>query len=165
MPRPIPLLLLTTVVSACAAPTPAPAPDPTTLMEADRAFARATAEGGGEGWADAFHPDGLQFLPSGRVLHGQDEIRSAMVGAFADPSSRLEWIPLEARVAAGDLGYTHGRYRVVRVEADGALTVESTGRYLTVWRRGEDGGWRVDADMGYPDPEPDPEAYEAALAM
>lgn len=149
-------LFVAVLVNACATP----APHPEDLMEADLRFARETAGRGVDGWVAAFDSAGLQFLSSGRLLRGHDQIRSVMSGAFADPASRLEWKPLEARVARGGLGYTHGVYRVVRVEGDGARTLQGTGRYLTVWRRGADGVWRVDADLGNADPEPDPEAWD-----
>lgn len=149
------LFPLAAVVTACAAP----APDPDALLDADVRFARETAERGVDGWVEAFDSAGLQFLASGGLLRGHDQIRDVMTGAFADPASRLEWRPLEARVDGGDIGYTHGVYRVVRVEDDGSRTLQATGRYLTVWRRGTDGVWRVDADIGNADPEPDPEAW------
>lgn len=126
-------------------------PDPSALLDADRAFALATAERGAEGWVSWFAEDGAMLVP-GREIRGHEEIRAAMEPAFAEPGYALEWSPERGEIAAsGDLGYTVGRYRRTRlVEGD---TTRSTGAYVTVWRRQPDGSWRVALDLGVPDPE------------
>jgi ketosteroid isomerase-like protein len=57
--------------------------------------------------------------------------------------------------SGGDLGYTLGRYELRFTGPDGAMQT-STGAYLTVWRRGPDGAWKVVLDQGTPDPSPAP---------
>ncbi|MGH7539727.1 MAG: DUF4440 domain-containing protein [Gemmatimonadota bacterium] len=76
-----------------------------------------------------------------------------MEPAFAEPGYRLDWEPARAELAAsGELGYTIGSYqRTHVVEGD---TIIGTGTYLTVWRRQPDGAWRVELDLGVPDPDP-----------
>jgi ketosteroid isomerase-like protein len=61
---------------------------------------------------------------------------------------------VQADVAeSGDLGYTLGRYESRRIGPDGQQ-VRETGSYLTVWKRGADGSWKVALDIGSPDPSP-----------
>jgi uncharacterized protein (TIGR02246 family) len=130
----------------------APPPDPAELMEADRLFAEETARAGVEGWVAAFAEDGVMLIPGGEV-RGRDSIRSFMTPVFANPDLRFTWEPQFADVGSGgDLGYTVGRYlrQVVSPEGD---TVRAEGQYTTVWKRGEDGVWRVVLDLGVPDPD------------
>ena len=73
-----------------------------------------------------------------------------MLPVYADTTFSITWDPNYAEVAAsGDMGYTVGRYeRTSRAEGE---TVVNAGTYLTVWRRQEDGSWKVKADIGNPD--------------
>jgi hypothetical protein len=101
--RSIPAVLL--LLSACAeaAPPHAP-PDPAVLMEADRAFAAAVAEGGTEAWVSWFAEDGAQIQPGSGEIRGRDAIRELMAG-LDDPDFSLTWEPRRADIAAsGDLG-------------------------------------------------------------
>jgi hypothetical protein len=69
------------------------------LMEADRAFNRATAERRVDGWVDFFAEDGSMFRPGGTVT-GKAAVRERMAPAFADTSFTLTWDPTEADVGA-----------------------------------------------------------------
>lgn len=131
---------------------PGAPPDPAQLMEADRRFDEATARTGVEGWMAAFAVDGAMLVP-GREVRGHDAIREIMTPAFADPGFSLRWEPLFADIGSGgDLGYTIGRWVRQTVGAEGD-TIRAEGQYTTVWKRGEDGVWRVVLDLGVPDPE------------
>ncbi len=143
------LIALACAVPMACEPSPAP-PSETELMEADRAFDQSTAARGVEGWVSSFAEDGIMVSSRGLVV-GHDSIRAVMTPVFADSTFTLRWEPDHAEVAAsGELGYTLGRYESRRVGEGGAV-VTRTGSYLTVWRRGEDGEWRVVVDIGNPD--------------
>jgi len=143
------------ILVACLS-TDAP-PSETEILEADRAFAQATAANGAEGWVSYFAYDGIMVSSRG-VIAGHDSIRAVMTPAFADSTYTLRWEPTHAEIAAsGDLGYTLGRYESQRVGAGGAV-VSQTGSYLTVWRRGGDGEWKVAVDIGNPDEQPEENA-------
>lgn len=119
------------------------------ILEADRAFAEAVAAGGVDAWVSYFAEDGVQLVP-GAELRGHPAIREAMAGAFADSSFSLSWEPAWGKAsAAGDLGFTVGRYMSRRVVA--GEPVERTGTYITVWEKNAAGDWRVALDGGVPD--------------
>jgi ketosteroid isomerase-like protein len=146
------------LVSGCGAPRdPGPDSRPATvddLLEADRAFGRATAERRLEGWMSFFEDDSARLLP-GQVVRGLGEIRALDAELFDDPTLSLEWEPLDGGLFRDlDHGFTTGRYEVVRAEAGGSSPepeVVSRGTYVTIWRRGES-GWKVILDTGSPDP-------------
>jgi len=125
------------------------APDPSVLMNADRAFAAAVAEGGSEAWAAWFAADGAMIQPGVGEIRGRDEILSRMVG-LDQPGVSLSWEPLRAEIAeSGELGWTTGSYRSVSPGAEGEVTT-GQGRYVTIWRRQPDGSWKVVIDLGNP---------------
>jgi uncharacterized protein (TIGR02246 family) len=129
-----------------------PPADPAELMEADRAFAEETARIGVEGWVAAFAEDGVMLIPGGEV-RGREAIREIMTPVFANPDLYFTWEPRVADVGSGgDLGYTIGRY-LRQVVSPAGDTIRAEGQYTTVWKRGDDGVWRVALDLGVPDPE------------
>lgn len=118
------------------------------LMEADRAFNAATASQGASGWVSFFARDGAMISEGVGEIRGHDAIEATMEGAFSDPSFRLTWEPIRAEVSrGGDLGYTVGRYSSARIENLGQ-EVRGTGLYVSIWRRQEDGTWKVEMDLG-----------------
>jgi len=133
-------------ITACGPPW-GPPPDPQELMNADRAFAEATAERGAEGWASWFATNGRMYRTVGYV-DGRDSIQAAMVPAFSDSTRLLRWEPDTAVVAAsGDVGYTLGHWESVLRGTTGDSVV-GRGNYVTIWRRQSDGTWKVAVDIG-----------------
>lgn len=119
------------------------------LVEADRQFAGRVQRTGLAALITSFEPTG-RMIVGGRSHIGPEGIRRAMLPVFADSAFSLTWDPNYAEIAAsGDMGYTVGRYEA-RSTVDGAMVVNS-GTYLTVWRRQDDGTWKVKADIGNPD--------------
>lgn len=149
--------LILACLAACAPATPE-LPDPdavrASLLAADEAFAAATAEHGLEGWLAAFDSSAIQMEPDHPFTPGIETIRAAMAPAFADTTFRLTWQPQMAFAsAAGDLGYTLGTWQSRHYTADGRAAV-ATGKYVTIWRKHADGGWKVVFDGGNPDSSP-----------
>lgn len=130
-----------------AASAPAAAPD--VLMQADRDFDAAVAEGGVEAWVSWFAPDGRMVQPGVGLVQGHRDIRAQMVG-LDDPNGSLRWQPDYADIAAsGDLGWTTGTFRSEGVGPDGEPRT-GQGRYVSIWRRQPDGSWKVVMDLGNP---------------
>jgi len=117
------------------------------LIEADREFERSLQTGGLGTWLHAFGPNGM-MISGGAVHIGQEGVRQAVLPMFADPEFELTWNPTFAAAGSGNLGYTVGTYELTLTGEVGLDT--GTGTYLTVWRRDEDGAWRVEADIGSP---------------
>lgn len=123
------------------------------LIQADKDFAAETARRGADGWADYFTEDGVLLPRAGRV-DGREAIRERMRPVFTPENPRLTWEPTDAVVGSGgDLGYTLGRWATVTTLPDGRDSTLATGRYLSVWRKVPEEGWRVAVDIGNDDPE------------
>ncbi|HUP21226.1 MAG TPA: DUF4440 domain-containing protein, partial [Gemmatimonadota bacterium] len=121
------------------------------LIGADRAFARATADRGIDGWVEWFDAEGAMIQDGGEIV-GPTAIREAMGPVLSDTAIALRWTPERAEVSGdGGLGFTVGPYEVVSINpAPGTEAVQSRGTYLTVWKRQPDSSWKVLADIGSP---------------
>lgn len=123
------------------------------LLEADRAFAKATAERGLDGWMSFMADDIAKARrPGEKLLVGKDTIRQNDERIFANPGQKLVWEPVDAHLFAdGKHGVTSGRYKMV-VDENGKEKILSQGGYITWWRKEPDGTWKVIFDTGSPDP-------------
>lgn len=117
------------------------------LRVADEEFSRAaTRLGTGEAFGRYAAPDAQMFSPPGEFITGP----VAITGSFGPSSegSSLVWHPVEGEASgSGDLGYTVGNAVFTGVREDGAAVVRYS-KYLTVWKRQRDGGWRFVVDGG-----------------
>lgn len=119
------------------------------LMEADRAFDRATQTGGTDAWTSFFELDGAMIHEGVGEIRGREAIRERMQGAF-DEGRSLRWAPDRAMASAdGTLGFTTGGW-TSRVTSEEGEVSESRGLYVSIWRRQPDGGWLVVMDLGNP---------------
>src|SRR5262245_51579004 len=122
----------------------------TELMDADRAFAKATAEKGIDGWMSFMADDAVRIAPLGGKAHvGKAAVRELDAAMFADPKRKLVWEPTDGGAFAdGKHGFTTGRSKVLARNDKGEEEVLRTGAYVTWWRKGDDGRWKVILDTG-----------------
>jgi ketosteroid isomerase-like protein len=120
------------------------------IIEADLAFAADAAKRGAEAaFAERMHPKGKMFPARQPIAVGPDAVHALLKG----DASLWEWAPVEA-VAQGDLGVTWGIGAISGKGEDGKPFVLTT-RYTTVWRKDDDGAWKIWIDIGTPGPLPD----------
>jgi ketosteroid isomerase-like protein len=119
----------------------APIEDPElrSLVEAERAFARMSVEKGMQvAFLANLAPDAIVFRPGPVPAVTWFEEHPQTSGA-------LEWAPDFAAIAgSGDLGYTSGPWSY----RDQPANEPVTGHFVSVWRRGDDGVWKVVLDTG-----------------
>lgn len=140
------LVLLTTLAFAADRDTKA-------LIDAEHAFAKATAERGVDGWMEFMAPNAVEL--SSEPLVGLDQIRAGLGKQFQRPGFKLTWEPTKAEFLGkgDDTAYVVGRYEMQVNDSSGKLQVQK-GSYLTTWQKQKDGSWKVVSDIGSPDPEP-----------
>jgi len=120
------------------------------LIDAEHAFAKATAERGIDGWMEFMAPNAVEL--SDEPLVGLDQIRAGMGKQLGAPGFKLTWEPTKAEfLGNGDVGFAVGRYEVQFNGSGGKPQVEK-GSYLTTWKKQKDGSWKVVSDIGSPDP-------------
>ena len=146
-------VLLALVHAACTE-TRRAKPDPRVLMQADRAFARATAERRLEGFRSFLAEEVVTIRPDSPVIKGKDGLTARWAQLLTDPAMSIRWEPLDAVISdAGDMGFTVGSYEVTRSTGPDPQLAGS-GKYVTVWRRETRGAWKVVFDSGVQDTPP-----------
>jgi ketosteroid isomerase-like protein len=128
-----------------AAPCLAATPDEQAASAADEAFYQASLTEKGQAWK-AF-ADEHATLPAGT---GKEAIGAYYDKVYAKPGFALSWHPDYAQVF-GDVAVTSGRYESHDRDAAGHDQT-GHGRYVTVWQRQKEGGWRYVWDGGTADP-------------
>ncbi len=123
-----------------------PPPAVRSLVEAERAFSSASVK---DGMRSAF----LQYLAEDAIIFRPTPVAgAAWFTERGEVPGTLVWEPVFAAVSAdGDLGYTTGPWEF---ETRGENPTTSFGQYVSVWRRGADGSWRVAVDAGVTHGEP-----------
>jgi ketosteroid isomerase-like protein len=117
------------------------------IRVADEDFSRdAKKLGTGEAFGRYAADDAQMFSAPGEFITGP----AAITASFGPEASRssLVWHPVEGEVSkSGDLGFTVGNAIFTGERDDGARVVRYS-KYLTVWKRQRDGGWRYVVDGG-----------------
>ncbi len=140
--------LLLAVLSA--APGFAGTADASVLLDADRAFAEATAKGRLEGFSSFLAEDAATFRPDSPVIRGRKAVAERWAPLLNNPAMSIRWQPLDATISSSsDLGYTIGAYEIVRSGENAGVV--ATGKYVTIWKKQADGSWKVIFDSGVPD--------------
>jgi len=121
-------------------------PDASPLLQTDLAFAKLSADSGAVAAFTMYLAENAVQMPSGAApINGRKDIVAAMASG---PDVKLNWEPKHAEVAvSGELGWTWGIYEAKFMNGDGE-EVSSAGKYVNVWRKQDDGSWRVIVDMG-----------------
>jgi ketosteroid isomerase-like protein len=137
---------------SASSPAPNPLSDPTMnpgkafLYDLEARFAKDVLEKGGPGFAEWFAEDGVALGNGARPLIGRVAI--ARSANWSPKSYQLTWTPTDAVMGpSGDMGYTWGHFEGHSKDANGN-PVTTTGRYMTIWRKGADGQWKVVLDAG-----------------
>jgi ketosteroid isomerase-like protein len=142
--------------SGAAAPAPNPLTDATAspgkvlLFNLEARFAKDVAERGGKAVVDWFAPDGVLLGNGQPPVVGKVAIAKTMTWSAKD--YQLTWTPTDAMMGpSGDMGYTWGRFEGHSKDANGNA-VNTSGRYITMWRKEPDGEWKVVLDAGANEP-------------
>jgi ketosteroid isomerase-like protein len=134
------------MLAACAHQPPA-MDVPASLAAAETAFAaHSVREDMRAAFLAAFADDGV-FVRNAWV------VSNTWLASRPAPPIVLDWRPQYVEVAAsGELGLSTGPWKLTSKEnPDGAA---SYGQFVSIWRRGADGRWRVEVDLGISHPEP-----------
>jgi ketosteroid isomerase-like protein len=156
----LPLLTLTAVAQRTPPPPqivtpltpPTLSPGVLLLLDLEQRFARDVEARGGAAFRDWFALDGVTLNNGKAAVIG---FRSITAQATWDPRLyQLTWTTEGAQMGpSNDMGFTWGRYTGRSRDPQGK-PVETSGRYITVWRKIEDGKWKVALDASANDAPP-----------
>jgi ketosteroid isomerase-like protein len=124
------------------------------LVAAERAFSKTSQE---QGTKAAFlanlADDSILFRPGPILGRPWTEARPA-------PPGLLTWFPVKADISrSGELGYTTGPWEARPKGKDDTNVLH--GNYVTIWKKRDDGSWKLVTDIGNVNPKPTATAPEA----
>ncbi len=120
------------------------------LFDLEAKFAKDVAARGGAAFADWFAEDGVALGNGQAPKVGRVAI--AKSANWSPKDYQLTWTATDAMMGpSGDMGYTWGHFEGHSKDANGN-PVKTSGRYMTIWRRGPDGSWKVVLDAGANEP-------------
>ena len=124
------------------------------LLALDAEFSDYSKANGAYAAFAAYLADDAVALNGGQQPQiGRENIIATMTGY--PEGAELVWTPMAGDISnSGDLGYTWGRYIYSAPGEDGTPQI-SHGKYMTVWKRQADGGWKAVLDGGNPNPPPE----------
>ena len=99
------------------------------------------------GWTATFAEDAVQLPPIGPINTG-----IAAIGAFNErfmamfAVSSFDITPMELQVH-GDVAIEHGEYTIVLTPQGAPAGMSDSGKYITTYRRTDDGGWLIARDV------------------
>ena len=121
--------------------------DRSALMQADRAWAKATTEKNLESLTAFYDSEASMLSPGAPPVEGKEKILKRLGEQFADPDFYLTWSVTKASVSKScDLAYTRG-VSTVRYRNEQGKRVEAHGKYVAVWVRSDDEEWLVIEDI------------------
>jgi ketosteroid isomerase-like protein len=117
------------------------------VRAADQGWLKATATDNLPAFLAYVSTSASMLPPNEPAVTGTDAIRTWASRMFATPGFSVRWKATVVDVAASaDLGYTRGSYEM-RMPGPNGLTLDDSGKYVTIWRLESDGKWRVVVDI------------------
>ncbi len=111
------------------------------LMELEGRFQKDVETGGGTAFASWFADDGVTLANGKAAVVGKAAIAAS--AAWSPKDYQLTWTPEGGQMGPqGDMGFTWGHYAGHSVDKAGN-PVNTSGRYMTVWKKLPDGEWKV----------------------
>jgi ketosteroid isomerase-like protein len=121
------------------------------LLAAEAAWLKAYQSKDAAAAAAFYAEDGAMLAPHRPLLTGQSALTKFIAQSFRLEGYNIVWHAKKAAVArSGELGYTSGSYEMTFRRPRGKLFFDK-GKYLMVWKKQPDGGWKVLFDMSNSD--------------
>jgi ketosteroid isomerase-like protein len=125
-------------------------------------FARSVVEHDAAAFAEHLHPQAVFGTSQPVPTRGREAIAREWAGLVAGDPVELQWYPTHVVIGGEpDIAYSSGPALFRRKDANGAAQV-SLGAFGSVWKRGDDGVWRILFDDGI---RPVPASAEQAAAF
>ena len=127
-----------------AAPNPRDAEDlPEELERARLSWLRAVNRSDLDAYADLVCPDVVWLPPGEASVEGRASFRAWLEPFFERFEYRFALEVASCRVS-GDWAVEKGSFRTEMTPLSGGDRMEHRGRYIVLWRKGDDSVWRID---------------------
>jgi ketosteroid isomerase-like protein len=153
---------LAVILAGCKQAPPPPAPDThdadvKALRAVETAWIQSFASKDLDKMVAYFADDASGLYPDAPVITGGSAIKDAFKSYVADKNFSLSWVPDKVDVAkSGDLGYSQGPFTYTFTDPKTKKVFTVKGKYVTVYKKQADGGWKAVADIWNEDAPPAP---------
>jgi len=95
-----------------------------------------------------YAPDAVLMITNLPAAKGSDAIKSDVSATLKDPHMSLTYSPTVVVLAkGGDMAYVQGVYTMTFTEPRTGSTLIEKGKYLTVYKKQDDGTWKIVEDI------------------
>ena len=145
-------------LGGCSKPDGAKAADPESVKQAIKAdeakWNKDVKAKDTEGLAGHYADDAFFVPPGAPPADGSTPIRQFYATALTDPAIDVTIASDKVDVAdSGDLAYSRGHFSEKYTDKKTGKVMTSTGTYLAVYKKQDDGSWKIVADYAAADPE------------
>jgi uncharacterized protein (TIGR02246 family) len=100
--------------------------------------------------AAIFTDDAVMLSQGGRVFKGRQQIFERQKEAMQSVNRPIKVSVITVKIwLDGDAAYETGKYKYEYTEKGKPVT--EAGRYVTIWKRQNDGSWKLSMDMAIPE--------------
>ena len=151
---------LAVILVGCKQAPPPPAPDThdadvKAIRDLETAAVQAIAAKDLDKACAFYADDASLFMPDAHVFNGIEAIKTAFKPFFTDKNFSFTISSEKADVAkSGDLGYGYGAYTMTMTDPKTKKVLTEKGRYVTVYKKQADGGWKAVVDIDSEDAPP-----------
>jgi uncharacterized protein (TIGR02246 family) len=110
------------------------------------AHVAALNAGDADSWAACFAGDGVQMPPNFGTNAGKAAIEGWSKGFLGLFSCKFNLSVDEVQVAS-DWAFERGRYDITLSPRSGGGSMDDNGKYITIYQRQPDGGWKIARDI------------------
>jgi uncharacterized protein (TIGR02246 family) len=115
------------------------------IEEADAKWVEAFNQGDAAGVAALYADDATLMPPNNKMIQGKEGVQEYWNGAIQMGLKDVSLTTVDLK-GSGDLVYQIGKYSI-GIEAEGQEPMRDSGKYIVVWKRQEDGSWKLQADI------------------
>jgi uncharacterized protein (TIGR02246 family) len=127
------------------------AADQAAIRAASAAWSQASTAKDLDKTISFYADDALQLPEKAPAAKGKENIRKNWAPLLAAPGAGLSFQTTTVEIArSGELAYETGTYDLVTTDKQGKSSDEE-GKYVVVWKKQNDGSWKVVVDIDNPD--------------
>jgi uncharacterized protein (TIGR02246 family) len=115
------------------------------IEEANVKFGEAARAGDASTLASYYTEDARLLPPNSEMIEGRAGVEAYWTGGFQMGIKDIVLTTVEV-MGMGDMVCEIGKAKV-SIQPEGMDAIEDSGKYLVVWKKGEDGMWRLHVDI------------------
>ena len=151
------ILMVTLFLSAC---SPSEADEKAKIQGTMDEYSAAVLEGNLERWISVWQEDGVRMPANEPQAVGIEQIKASVAPGFELFNTDTFNINMEEIQVLGDEAYARGVFNYAMTPKEGEGRIESSGKFLTLFEKQENGSWKIAVDSFSGNAPPAPLAAE-----